>query len=215
MFIGYDSLKGRAIIHARKMLSFLAEVISQPQNFSNERLYDLCKRPSFKYEKVIVVGHSLGGALLRRMAIDSHAPAHTEWQSVGPQISHMLLFAPAHKGSNALHLFEQTQLQGNLGGPLSVLRSWIQFKVSVLQDLKPTSTFIKTLTSETEALLSSGKGGWLIASKVYFGDEENIVEPEDFCRDPAFMPLNGRDHVSICKTRVPTYKPFLDLVNLI
>lgn len=130
LFVGYDSTRSRALISARLVGSIIKDFVLKPEVLANRHLYYMRRRPPFKYKKVIVICHSLGAALMRRIAIDFCRERNEELQEI-----ELVLFAPAHKGASLHTLSEDIVSRGFGGGVLAWFRNVFYFKKQVLLDL--------------------------------------------------------------------------------
>jgi pimeloyl-ACP methyl ester carboxylesterase len=192
LFLGYDSVRSRARVISRWVLDLFRKLLAEPAEFSNRYIYYGAQRQPFIYDRVVVVAHSLGGAIMRQVALDLARANDAYADHI-----QLLLFAPAHKGSNALH---------NAGGMmvghgiLAALRCGLLYKAPILEDLRPKSDFIRDIEAGTLTRLARGRLRCLVATKITIGQYENIVEPGDFAQDPPFYTVDRRNHTDVCKS---------------
>ncbi len=192
VFLGYDSLRSQALTLSTMIFDMFCELLADPAQYSNRYLYYGMKRASFHYAGILVVAHSLGGALMRQVALllvkQQHAYANR---------LQLLLFAPAHKGSlvlrNATRALESPGLFG-------AFKAGMMYKVPILDDLGPDSDFIRDIEAGTLAQLAVAPVQCLIAAKVSFGQYENVVRVADFGKDHPFRVLPRRNHTDVCKS---------------
>ncbi|MGF6174286.1 alpha/beta fold hydrolase [Ensifer sp. 4252] len=201
LFLGYDSVHSRARPISRSVLEFFRKLLAEPAEFSNRYIYYGRKREPFLYDRVVVVAHSLGGAIMRHVALDLAAVNDAYVDHI-----QLLLFAPAHKGSNALQNAIGV-IEGH--GILAALHAGLLYKVPILQDLRPNSGFITDTEANTLTRLTLGRLRCLVAAKVTIGQYENTVEPGDFAQDPPSYTADGRNHTDVCKTDA-RYRRVLD-----
>lgn len=196
LFVGYDSTKSRALISARHVGKLLRDFVTSPEVQANTHLYFTRRRPKFRYKKVLVVCHSLGAALMRRVAVD-----FAQEQSPDLDNIELVLFAPAHNGASLHTLSEDIVTRGLGGGLLAWLRNIFTFKKQVLLDLNPGCEYITALENDTiSEIAKRGRLNLLIAKSTYFGVYENVVEVADFAQDPIFETLDDENHTSLVKT---------------
>lgn len=196
LFVGYDSTKSRALISARLIGRVLRDFVTSPDVQANTHLYFTRQRPKFQYRKVLVVCHSLGAALMRRIAVDFAREQSQDLNNI-----ELVLFAPAHKGASLHSLSEDIITRGLGGGLLAWCRNIFNFKKQVLLDLSPGCEYITALEKDTISEISQrGKLSLLIAKSTYFGVYENIVEVADFAQDSIFETLDDEDHTTLVKT---------------
>ena len=197
LFLGYNSTKGRAVPLARLLLQFIVELVKNPHEVANRYIYYDVSRSYFQYKKILIIGHSLGGALIRQIAIDLYETDPNDQLPIK-----IVLFAPAHKGSNAMDLADQFFLRGASSSFSRFFMSVALFRQPILQDLKTGSQFIRNLEAKTILLRQSGTKGRLVANLVCFGEHEEIVETADFADDPVSKTITGRKHNDVCKPRL-------------
>jgi len=193
LFYGYDSTRGRALPMSRLFLQFFNKFVDSPEKLANKHIYYLPRTP-YKYAKIVIVAHSLGGALIRQFAIDLCNNNHIDRQRIK-----IILFSPAHKGSNALDLAGDLFHSRTSSSLTNFLASILFFRKPILQDLKTDSDFIGDLEKNTLELIGSGRDGCLIADSVFFDEYENIVETADFAKDPIFTTIPRQNHTNVCK----------------
>ncbi len=205
LFVGYDSVRSRAKVISRSVLDLFRRLLSDPAEFSNRYIYHGRKREPFLYERVVVVAHSLGGAIMRQVALDLARANDAYADHI-----HLVLFAPAHKGSNALQ-----NASGVVEGPglLGALRAGALYRAPILEDLKPKSEFLRDAEAGTLTRLTRGRLKCLVATKISIGQYENIVEPGDFAQDPPFYTVDRRNHTDVCKSDAGYRRVLDDLVE--
>ncbi len=196
LFIGYDSTKSRALISARLIGGILREFITSPGDQANKHLYFIKRRPDFRYKRVLIVCHSLGAALMRRIAVDLAQRQSQEFDDI-----EIVLFAPAHKGASLHTLSEDIISRGFGGSLLAWFRNLFNFRKQVLLDLSPGSEFVAALEADTNTEIARrGRLSLLVAKSTFFGVYENVVEVADFAQDPIFETLENEDHTTLVKT---------------
>lgn len=187
VFLGYESRSRTA--------SFSAGVLYQAISLLAEETSAVLKRvggpdrpDDFAYEKIILVGHSLGGALVRDVAMNAKE-AGKPWAD---KIS-LALFAPAHLGANVIELFELSFGFLKYLGPLNAIAL---VKSPVLADLKKDSKFIKSLIDRAVRI---GPHATTQARFVVHASDDRIVFHDVFFRDPVCTPYDKHGHTSCCK----------------
>lgn len=111
-----------------------------------------CRRPDgFGYENRIIVAHSLGGLITRRVTLEA-------FQRQRPWLrgTRVVLFAPAHTGAHVIPLaitaLTDVPALGNC------LAAGIEYAAPALDGLKPGCDAITKLQARTEAAMASGAG---------------------------------------------------------
>jgi len=146
------------------------------------------------YWVIVVVAHSLG-AVIARQALLLANERRRPWADR----IRLLLFAPAHTGSDVV------QMAATFLGvfkPLSpdMVKAGVELLWPVLKDLDVESETWKRLERDVEAAVPVGDGPHCLkAHAVLLGAEDRIVRPLRFGRDPSLVIIEGRDHVNICK----------------
>ena len=204
VFYGYESTKARAHLSAGMLRQFL-EAMNDPAGPLQSKAPPEQKTTARAqgYRKIVLVAHSLGGAIARRAMLDSLGETWTK-------NTKLILFAPAHQGASL------AALAGELAGTsklLSALAAITQFGVPSLIDLKPGSGFLNSLTNETALALRRKSNASLKAAQVIFGQFDKVVNPGNFCGDPNFDVWERQDHLSVCKANSTFRKPLDEILK--
>lgn len=198
IFYGYDSLKGQV---NNMGLSFYRALIQFIENSPNSLGYkreviDYC----FKYNNIIIVGHSLGALVIRKALLFAKKD-NKNWLN----LTKMILFAPAHKGARIQNLISNSlpfigQLIANFG----------YFFYPVLNDLAPNSNTISNILSQTNNYINANDGDFTISHQVIWADNELIVVNEEFT-DIEPTPISfekGTNHMEVCKPNIDFIDPY-------
>lgn len=192
VFYGYRSLKARALNSANLLRQFLSDFNNPAGRLQAKAPAERrTKFPSTRYSKIVVVAHSLGGAVTRRAMLDA-LRLDEPWAKK----TRLVLFAPAHCGASLTNLRREISGASKI---LSIFAALLDVKVPVLPDLAPNSDFITALREETTAALQGHSGPPLKAEAVIFGQYDNIVEVRNFCLDPPSDAWPEHTHTSLCK----------------
>jgi hypothetical protein len=215
-FYSYASRRLSIAEHAQMLLDFFDSIFPtvDPEVFqqTSPQMMQICsdlKLPTEpldnigtrNYSELYLVGHSMGGVLIREAILDRAAKAAAH--AVQPREAEMLnanlrLFAPAMLGA---------QPSGFLGVLVQSLRSIPLFSRliepiaktnTVVRQLQPESKKLAQIREGTERLARIGSYPALIAH-VLFGEHEQVVERDKFELDELEVPAVGHDHWSICK----------------
>jgi hypothetical protein len=153
------------------------------------------------------VGHSLGGALIRRATLDALFEQR-HWA----KNAHLLLFAPAHRGALLAKLKSELKGAGKL---FAVLSAMVDLGVPVFHDLLPGSQFISAMKEDALKMWENNAGSPVIADRVIHGQLDKVVVMERFCHDPPSKTLQGHSHTSVCKVSAQFVYPLEEVLRLI
>jgi hypothetical protein len=194
LFYDYDGLRSELRASVNLFYNFLAWLFASPIVEINNSLPKSCERPmSFRYNKVILVCHSLG-AVVARLALLRATQERKNWVS---KIK-LVLFAPAHKGARVVELALEVTTHFNF---LSLFTGGVRFKSPLIDQLKKDSKELTELETGTKSELSGSKNQHLVACKVCIAELEHIVFNDKFCEDPEGDPIRHSTHRTVCKPR--------------
>lgn len=152
--------------------------------------------PKHPYEELVLVGHSLGGLVIRRALVD----AMDEWRFGGfrpeerPGIldGHQRLFSPASAG---------VRIRGRLSWMMTMFPILDEFLSGTgsYPDLKPTSLTIKETQERTQSYGLGDPRTRCLAARILWANPEDVVIPERYRFDESTQTMDGVDHRSICK----------------
>jgi hypothetical protein len=153
-------------------------------------------RISKRYTRLILVGHSLGGVIIRRLIADEFVGSQP--QNPIPVLGNadVRLFAPAHLGFRPV---ARTNLI--FSSPLGVL---LRIGASLnrgFSDLQEGCETLKQLRRETEEAASLHPTARALKPFVLWGAKEDIVVPGRFDTDPPLRVATEKNqtHTSVCK----------------
>lgn len=195
-FYGYDSLKTQASNSSLRFYKFLKSLLSPAPNK---------KRgigENFNYEKIVLVGHSLGSVLIRCALLDAQRE-NALWLTR----TKMVLFAPAHKGARVRGI-----LVASLTGMLKIFGGIGEYFFPTINDLGPESLVITDLAARTQTLLNSNQGNFTIAHSVIWAGMDKVVYNQRFGNDPVAIEIEDKTHISICK---PKNGVFIDPMSIV
>jgi len=183
------------------------------------------------YDALFLVGHSLGGVIIRQMVVElasilqgqmkqlAFAQAQAKAASGGADIaleahlrpvlaSSVRLFAPGLFG------FEPTNLAGfiyHFAKAIPMLNHFLRVAASsnaVFKELAMGSSRLAELRRRTEDIARTEEWRALRANML-FGSDEEIVYMERYDCDPEIGIVESRDHTSVCKP-TPAYRTPLE-----
>lgn len=195
VYYGYDGARTAADNSAALLYNFLDAIASTPVAIINSTLPPGAppRPPSFAYEYITIVAHSLGAVVSRRALLYALANGAGWCKKV-----HLALFAPAHMGSDIVGLYLGTLaiLIPSATGIASVLK----IAYPVLKDLEVGSPALVQLLADVAKSTSKGKkNAFLLAKKVIRGTRDRVVTPLPFGDDCVPDVLPGKGHIDVCK----------------
>jgi pimeloyl-ACP methyl ester carboxylesterase len=202
-FYGYDGLRKRARPSADDLIRFLDRLFADPAGLFSETIATSTRPANFHYDDIVLIAHSLGAVVCRLALLDAFNKGRT-WTSN----TSLVLFAPAHSGANVLSL--ASLAMGVLR--LAPVEALARYRFQVLQDLEERSQTLQDLRARTEKAIARG-GTHLIAKRVVYAGDDKIVNPLDFCSDPAAEFIQGASHTSVCKPRADFRDPLVHLLS--
>jgi pimeloyl-ACP methyl ester carboxylesterase len=227
-FFPYKAEKLHVDQSAHKLRKFVSLIFPSPpvQMFSRSlkdydwtlsllpRLPTARVRPGpYNYSKLYLVGHSLGGLIIRRFVADELQPFVSK-PDKAPVTSVLLaqirLFAPAHLGFKP---------SGWTGAAFNVSQQFVigrileaaMYRYRAYAHLHPKSRTIIDLRQTTEALASRYPSIASLSAHLLWGEEEQVVETGRYTCDLAinehYEPRMG--HLSVCKPSDRYHLPFI------
>lgn len=194
IYFGYESVAQTVGESANQLHIFLDEILTKTARTVNCSVseYDASRRraQNWKYNEVVMVGHSLGACVIRRALLNQLQGGKHQWQA---RIK-MIWFAPAHGGARIFRLLTAAIL----GFPIGGLNKVATFFAPVLEELAPGSAFLNELRNETSELRE--KHPELNAPLTIWAWKDKVVLNKPFKGDTApFKEVRGVNHISVCK----------------
>jgi alpha-beta hydrolase superfamily lysophospholipase len=163
------------------------------------------------YDEVYLVGHSLGGLVIRRALADV-AQAWNEERELDkdaprPRLldARVRLFSPASAGF---------QPKGRLA-LLKALGMWSTVDLVLSQsaayhDLQPGSQLLESTRKRTEALVKNDKVSFAaLRAQIVWANPEHVVATERYDSDPVQASANDTTHLSVCKPHAQYRLPWI------
>ena len=170
------------------------------------RLHDdpevITLREQRPYTRLVLVGHSLGAVVIRRLvadvAITASANQTTQFGAEATRLldAELVLMAPAHLGFQPSGKTALLQIL-----PFSALVQRSAFLFRAFSDLQQGCHFLTQLHHETARMAGCFPKSPAFQPRILWGDAEGIVIPGRFDSDsPSAMKfVAGKDHVTVCK----------------
>ncbi|WP_107083610.1 hypothetical protein [Streptomyces viridochromogenes] len=217
-FVGYDSIREDVMLSARYVARIISQIYPKPPVSlfrANVGRTNYQLRPDgTSYKSVDLVGHSLGGVVLRqavllllREGLDAGGSPHLAKipsSYSAPCSARVLLFAPAQSGAR-------------IAGLAGVLRNIVPFEqlVKILrggspsfQELEPGSPVLQALRDETTHLAEMYPTLRSLRARIAWAHADRIVTSLDFRHDTSFTILDTT-HLSVCKPSHRFRAPFV------
>lgn len=198
-FVEYPSREHTVVFCAAKLRQFFYDLVDNPVEAILKKSLptDAAPRPlATRYERIVVVAHSMGAVISRRALLDLGLLGLPENDL---KRFRLLFFAPAHCGSNIARLISSGFGLDFLPGARLVGEVARWFMPS-LSDLEPGSQTLTKLVTDARAERQVHKEvAAYLCAKVYHAQGDKVVEQNDFEGDCPLDPVMRRDHRSICK----------------
>lgn len=198
VFLGYESRSRTAAFNVG-VLYRAVSILAEEAPAALKRVGGPEREEKFAYERIILVGHSLGGALVRDVAMSAKEMGKNWADKL-----HLALFAPAHLGANVIELVQMSLGFLKYIGPFKAIA---QIKSPVLADLEKNSDYLKALMDKANRI---GIHSTTQAKIVIHASDDKVVYHNTFFRDPPCVAYDKHSHTSCCK---PVRASFQDPVN--
>ena len=207
LFIGYNSTKENIAGVANRIRRNLPRFYPIP--FAE--VMKICDCParsdiSTPYEELYLVGHSLGGVILRRVLCD----VAQEWLDSGGSSD-----KPALLDANA-RLFSPASAGFEPSGWLGLLRAtgfWDRMIEIILRrspaytDLQPNSLVLRETRDRTVSLINThGADLSALRAHIVWANPDGVVITERYGTDYVDSSSDNKGHISICKPRDDEYE---------
>ena len=91
----------------------------------------------------------------------------------------------------------------------------VTYKYPTLEELKPNSRILKQLLDDTNNLIRTRNGEFLLAKNVIHGADDKVVYILRFSEDPPHKTIPEKDHVSVFKPDTNYTDPIKELLSLL
>lgn len=208
VFLGYESRSQAAKASGGLLFQRSNEFLSHPDRFKDS--IGRPRSPNFSYEKIVFVGHSLGGAVIRYMVLEAIV-RNCRWLDQ----TALIFFAPATAGARAERI-ASLAVGINSGMFLPYLHLIFRLTWPVLDDLAIGSHFLTDISQRTQRAIQEGHR---VAQSLetFFGTRENIVDlaNTDLPFDRPYSYLEGYSHGDVCKPIKKVDEPYVKLAELL
>jgi hypothetical protein len=204
-FFSYDSLHTPIRRNAQSLFSFIETVWNGKWPGAT---------PNIIYKYLILVGHSEGGVVIRRLVLDRYESIKQKIELSNPNAGAAELRAAVKSGlesdfvmTSSLCLFAPACMGTNFSSWLGFFASFSHFvsaiaaSALVRNELMPKSPVLDNLREGTEAAHAEFKQVHSLFTRPLFGVPDQVVFSESYRGEEPFWD-DGYDHFSVCK---PTY----------
>ncbi|MFD7008066.1 esterase/lipase family protein [Rhodococcus jostii] len=208
LFVGYRSTKETITGVANRLRREIPEFYPTPFPAAmNVGGHPVRKDAGSPYSELVVIGHSLGGLIVRRALCD----AAMEWDKAGrtdpkPALltAQIRLFSPASAGFRAagfLGILRATSLWRAINMVLS--------RAPAYTDLQPDSSVLRNTQERTERLACQ-IGFESLAAKIIWANPDTVVISERYTTDHVDGTWDETTHTSVCKPERDAFeKPWI------
>jgi hypothetical protein len=203
LFVGYpsgrDNIAGTAYRVRRELSKFFPELADEFLEIDGVR----CRQPGVSsYRELLLVGHSLGGLIVRRALIDSAEEWMEELRSDPSAQRPDILDARAYLFSPASAGFRPAGWLGLMrAGPAWTLAEMQLRRSSAYTDLQPNSDVLVQTRRRTEAALGGPKSSELevLRARILWANPDDVVIAERYDTDFLDHFVDAQTHRSVCK----------------
>lgn len=202
LFVGYDSVRDTIVGTAARIRKALPTFYPRlPADLTV--VDDVTVRPpsTQDYRELFLVGHSLGGLVLRRMLCDL-AQGWIEEKSMDPVATRpplldakVRLFSPASAGFRSAGWLGLCQ-----ASPLWLAFNMYLRRSSAYTDLQPDSQLITSTRRRTEQLVVQHSADLAaLRASILWANPDNVVLAERYDSDYVDDSVDNTSHISVCK----------------
>lgn len=198
-FYEFDGIQSELYASIGLLRAFLIDLIDDSTIVSSS--LDVARRQCL-YKHVVLVGHSLGGVLIRGALIECIKKGKP-W---APQVE-LVMYAPAHSGAR----IDRLAASAVKGFPLLPQAATAgRFKSPLVEQLAEGSKELEDLKSTVQLLLRQGHHN-IVPTLIVTAENEHVVSNKPFIdKDPLAEPIRGSFHTTVCKPST-TFSLPLDL----
>jgi hypothetical protein len=203
-FIGYSSLRRSLADTSWDLLEFLEDLLNAPHSKMHEwtespALQSVRPPNSYEYLNLTLVGHSMGGLVIRKAVVDCLKDLPNGPQDSFEKIltnANVLLYAPALWG------MQMSGLKG-VAWDLAGIQTWARMMtggISSIKEVQPGSPILQSTREATEELAAKpGAAPSLVAHIAWADNDKVIANLNTYRTDPSGVRIVGSTHLSVCK----------------
>ena len=190
-FYEYDSFTAQVGDISFAFARFLKKLAANPAVLVNRGLSLPQQRAAFTYERIVLIAHSLGAVVTRRLLLDAHTNGEP-WVAK----TRFVLFAPADRGALRGHLVSEALAGvpfGSLGGAA------IQGAFPAVDQIKQGGKYLEDLRNDTLEVTANNAAPHLKAARVLFAEHESVTLKQKFLLEEKADDIPETTHTSVCK----------------
>lgn len=204
IFVGYDSIRENISGVATRLRRELPKFFPSIRDDQLRTLLTFREDgEAVEYQDLVLVGHSLGGLILRRALADC-AQAWLQELSDDPEAprpdllrASVRFFSPASAGFRSAGALGVLQASPGWAGLNMLLR-----RSSAFTDVQPTSPVLQRTRERTERLVRSHPDRFrALQPQILWANPDNVVNTERYETDPVDDAMDGKSHSSVCKPK--------------
>ncbi|HEX6509816.1 MAG TPA: hypothetical protein VF221_19485 [Chloroflexota bacterium] len=212
LFVGYDSARDTIVGVANRLRREIPRFYPcLPPGLETIDGASVRAEIRANYSELFLVGHSLGGLILRRLMCDAAqdwldaqeampgAPKHPVLEAAAVR-----LFSPVSAG------FRPAGWLGlAIASPISGVASMLLRRSPAFADCQPDSPLLQSIRRRTEGLVSARAAdfqslrGWIL-----WANPENVVLTDRYDSDHVEHSVDGTNHTSVCKPHETYTQPW-------
>lgn len=204
LFVNYKSLKNNVKSVSYELRTELRKFYPTPYRPAINSFFPAREDTESQYEEIVLVGHSLGGLILRAtiVQIEENEPDNPLLEAK------MRLFSPAFSGfkpSGILKFLTTLEFGDRL---LEVIKCF-----SVMEDLLMNSRIINTVRNKTVQSAQRSPGTPALHPDIAWASNEFVVLCEKYETDPNDHYISNTNHLSVCKPKKDSFLEPFDFVK--
>ena len=216
LFFGYDSLTDNILGTANRLRQLLADFYPHPPaDFFTVQGTTIREYTGLPYQELVLVGHSLGGVVIRRAVLDfahNWLVARDVLREPLPELlsARVFLFSPANGGFGPSGKLAIARELGLLRYAEVFLRA-----APAYSELQLGSAILRTTREMTKVILDKFEFLNLTALKpaVLFANPDNVVNVDRYWHDQECDSCDGTSHSSVCKPDHSYWAPWYMVEN--
>lgn len=202
LFVGYDSVRDSIAGAANRLRRHLPDFYPRPPaELLDIEGVTLRPLPSSPYQELVLVGHSLGGVVVRR-ALSDAAGAWLDQRETDPKTlrpallgAKVRLFSPASAGFRSAGWLGLVQ-----ASPIWIAVNMYLRRSSAYSDLQPGSQFLADTRRRTETLVTSHPDDLrALRASILWANPDEVVLTERYDSDLVDDTVDNTTHRGVCK----------------